>query len=88
MNVIKRTRTEFDFFTVEAQIKLVDMISTDIYFINTNDARRVYDELKNTEEFDDYNIVSVKDSHTLSIIGEVDVHYNKDKKILTIFCYA
>nr|DAQ92250.1 MAG TPA: hypothetical protein [Crassvirales sp.] len=91
MNVIKRTRADFHFIDVEVQIELVDVDTTDIYFINTVDARQVYDVLNNSRTFDDdYNKVCVKDSHTLSITGEVDIHYNYDyyKKVLTITSFA
>lgn len=88
MNIIKRTRTEFNFLNVESRIKLVNADTNDIYFINAVDARQVYNELKNSETFDNYNEVCIKDSHTLSITGETDIHYDKDNKILTIFSFA
>ena len=88
MYIIKSTKTEFNFINVEARIKLVDINSTDVYFTNAVDARQVYDVLKNSGAFDNYNEVCVEDTHTLSITGEVDIRYNKTNKLLTIFSFT
>lgn len=88
MYIIKRTKTEFNFINVEARIKHVDLNSTNVYFINAVDARQVFNELKNSGAFGDYNEVCVEDTHTLSITGEVDIHYDKTIKVLTIVSFT
>lgn len=88
MHMIKKTKVEFNFNNVEARIKDIDANTTDIYFISDVNARQLFNILKDGEGFDGYNDVCVKDTHTISIIGEVDVHYNKDTKVLTIVSFS
>lgn len=79
---------EFNFNHVEARIKHVDINTTDIYFISAVNARQLFNILKDGEGFDSSNDVCVKDTHTISIIGEVNVRYNKDNKLLTIVSFS
>ena len=88
MYMIKRMKVEFNFTNVEAKVKRVDANTTDIYFISTVNAKQLFNLLKDGEGFDGYNDVCVKDAHTISIIGEVDVRYNKDTKLLTIVSFS
>lgn len=88
MDITKGQKTTFNFINVETRIKLIDANSTNIYFINAVNARQVYNELKNSGTFDNHNEVCVEDTHTLSITGEVDIHYNKNSKILTIIAFS
>ena len=88
MYMIKRMKVEFNFTNVEAKVKRVDTNTTDIYFISTVNAKQLFNLLKDGEGFDGYNDVCVKYAHTISIIGEVDVRYNKDTKLLTIVSFS
>lgn len=88
MCMIKRKKVEFTFNNVEARIKNVDANTTDIYFISAVNARQLFNLLKDGEGFDGYNDVCVKDTHTISIIGEVNVRYNKDNKLLNIVSFS
>lgn len=87
MDVLTRTKTEHNFINVEAKIKRVDLNSTDIYFINAVNARQVFNILKYSVSFDGYNDVCVKNTHTISVSGEVDIRYNKNIKVLTIVSF-
>ena len=88
MKILERKKVEFNFTNVEARTKRVDANTTDIYFISAVNARQLFNLLKDGEGFDSYNDVCVKDTHTISIIGEVDVRYNKDIKLLTIVSFS
>lgn len=88
MYMNKRIKVEFNFTNVEARIKNVDANTTDIYFISAVNARQLFNLLKDGEGFDGCNDVCVKDSHTISIIGEVNVRYNKNNKLLTIVSFS
>ena len=88
MEILKRKKVEFNFTNVEARTKRVDANTTDIYFISAVNAKQLFNILKDGEGFDGYNDVCAKDTHTISIIGEVDVRYNKDIKLLTIVSFS
>lgn len=85
--MIKKTKVEFNFNNVEARIKDIDANTTDIYFISAVNAKQLFNILKDGEGFDGHNDVCVKNTHTISIIGQVDVRYNKDIKVLTIVSF-
>lgn len=87
MDVLTRTKTEYNFINVEAKIKRVDLNSTDIYFINAVNARQVFNILKYSVSFDGCNDVYVKNTHTISVSGEVDIRYNKNIRVLTIVSF-
>ena len=43
--------------------------------------------MKYSVSFDGYNDVYVKNTHTISVSGEVDIRYNKNIKVLTIVSF-
>jgi len=88
MKVLKMTKTEFNFITVDAMIKDFDLHTCVVYFKDKNCTRQVYNELKNSEAFDDYNKVCIEDLHTLSFTGEVDIHYDRTNKILNVVSFT
>lgn len=79
---------EFNFNRVEARIKHVNINTTDIYFISAVNARQLFNILKDGEGFNSGNDVCVKDTHTISIIGKVNVSYNRNTKVLTIISFT